>query len=652
MIFFNDRKLARLIRDGQLSERGQLPYFIALMLYVGILGSNHYVAFMADPPAPPTLYEHILDVSWLAASLLSLLWCYRVNERGDGRAFIARYVCLGFPVMMTAMLVGLVFGVAGGFIDNPGFLSGGEDAMVAGPAACAGLSLATAYMLWRLPGAMKVAASGRAAASGARPWGAVAAGSPHGPAAAPGIGAPGLRPMLLNVRHGLGAALMSDTAPARMYFSWSALVFVLGLYLLLANIFDYHYAAAPRAFNSYAFAAECARLMVLLLGAYGACVVFLRDDRTLAFMVALCNTLLLPWFLLTLLLTGGADWTEDGDNREGLIMIAALWIYIAAFRLLTAFFGPQPLRAALAAGVVIVALAVPHNYFYLPAFWYEAEVETEDPPRDNGPTALDRQSHEALFARQPAMIESALAHVPASALGITNIYAVIFGGYAQENVFRREVAFVEDTLARTYGLQGYIVPLLNHEFTVDRIPLATAANLEATLRGLSARMQPEDILLLYMTSHGDPEAGLSVTLDGNLRFDRVDGPRIRRALDASGIENRVIILSACHSGSMIGALRTDASLIMTAAAADRRSFGCSDTAELTYFADALFRHALPAEPDLIKAFWLAEAHIRQREKDEGIEEASLPQIHVGPAIEAALRRYRPPPAPAIRDNTP
>jgi hypothetical protein len=248
------------------------------------------------------------------------------------------------------------------------------------------------------------------------------------------------------------------------------------------------------------------------------------------------------------------------------------------------------------------------------------------------------------------MVAAALAPVPVSASGVTNIYAVVFGGYAQENVFRREVTFVEDSLAREYGLQGYTVPLLNHAFTVDRIPLATASNLDATLKGLSAKMQPEDILLLYMTSHGSVADGLSVTLDYGLRFDRVDAPRIRKALDESGIKNRVVILSACYSGSMIDALKTDTSLIMTAAADDRTSFGCADTSELTYFADALFKQALPVEKDLVKAFRLAETHVIAREKAEEIQETSNPQIHIGPSIEAALRRYQHPAVPPVKNN--
>lgn len=649
MIFFNDRKLARLLRDGALSERQQFPYFVALILYAAAVGTTTYIHAMANPGQPPTIYEHIVDLTWIIGQLLALLLSYRANENGDGRAFIARYVCLGFPVMVATTAIALIFGLAGMYIDDPAFLSGDGTATM-GPAACAGVCLATLYLVYRLPTAMKIAAALRGAGPGTRPWGTTHSDSRPAPAVplASGPG-PGLLPLLHNLKHGARAAFMNGGAAAQMHFSWHAFVFIIGVYVLLANIIDYAALPAPRTFNSYAIPAECARFMLLLAGAYGACVVFLRPERTLSFAVALCNMALLPWLILSLLLTSDMAWTDDYDNREALMVITAMWLYIASFRLLTAFFGAHNMRATLAAGVVIVALSVPVYHFYIPPFWYEATAENQA-AADPGPSALDRASHENLFARQSALVAAELSTVPASAPGVTDIYAVVFGGDGQQNVFRRETSFVADTLARTYGLHGQVVTLLNHPSSVDKTPLATATNLDAIIAGLAKKMQAEDIIMLYMTSHGSIEEGLAIALDGNLRFDRVDGPRIRAALDASAIKNRVVILSACYSGSMMDALKTEHSLIITAAAPDRPSFGCADDAELTYFADALFKHALPREPDLVKAFTIAEAHIHEREMAEGIEEASRPQIHVGPAIEAALQRHRPPAPPAIHDN--
>ena len=52
---------------------------------------------------------------------------------------------------------------------------------------------------------------------------------------------------------------------------------------------------------------------------------------------------------------------------------------------------------------------------------------------------------------------------------------------------------------------------------------------------------------------------------------------------------------------------------MTASAADRTSFGCGTESDATYFADALFQHALRFEDSFVKAFAAGtRAHRRAR----------------------------------------
>jgi hypothetical protein len=53
---------------------------------------------------------------------------------------------------------------------------------------------------------------------------------------------------------------------------------------------------------------------------------------------------------------------------------------------------------------------------------------------------------------------------------------------------------------------------------------------------------------------------------------------------------------------------------MTAARADRVSFGCSEEADFTYFGDALFAQALNQTDDLKQAFELARASVAEREQ--------------------------------------
>jgi len=72
-------------------------------------------------------------------------------------------------------------------------------------------------------------------------------------------------------------------------------------------------------------------------------------------------------------------------------------------------------------------------------------------------------------------------------------------------------------------------------------------------------------------------------------------------------------------------------VIMTAARADRVSFGCSEEADFTYFGDALFAEALNQTDDLKQAFELARSSVAEREQREGFE-ASEPQLWAPPAV--------------------
>ncbi|MBP0661851.1 hypothetical protein J8J07_23315, partial [Mycobacterium tuberculosis] len=78
-----------------------------------------------------------------------------------------------------------------------------------------------------------------------------------------------------------------------------------------------------------------------------------------------------------------------------------------------------------------------------------------------------------------------------------------------------------------------------------------------------------------------------------LALDNVDAKWLRQSLDKSGIKWRVIVVSACYSGSFINGLKSPETLVITASAANKSSFGCSNEAEYTYFGQAFFAESLP-----------------------------------------------------------
>jgi Peptidase C13 family. len=90
----------------------------------------------------------------------------------------------------------------------------------------------------------------------------------------------------------------------------------------------------------------------------------------------------------------------------------------------------------------------------------------------------------------------------------------------------------------------------------------------------------------------------------------------------------VIVISSCYSGSFIPALQNDNTLIITASAADRQSFGCSNEAEYTYFGRAFFDQAMREQTSIQAAFNETKATVAKWEAAQGFE-PSEPQWSMG-----------------------
>lgn len=114
----------------------------------------------------------------------------------------------------------------------------------------------------------------------------------------------------------------------------------------------------------------------------------------------------------------------------------------------------------------------------------------------------------------------------------------------------------------------------------------------------------------------------------------------------TGIRWKVIVVSACYAGGFIDSLKDDETLIMTAARRDRRSFGCSDDNDFTYFGRAYFKESLPVSNSFQDAFQRATRLVEQWERQEisgrgtaPEAEFSYPQMHSPASMEAHLRRW-------------
>jgi hypothetical protein len=241
---------------------------------------------------------------------------------------------------------------------------------------------------------------------------------------------------------------------------------------------------------------------------------------------------------------------------------------------------------------------------------------------------------EALLYAQPDRIDAALSALAPRSPG-AQAYFLGFAGYGGQQVFAREIALAEQRVNDRFGSQGRSVLLVNDRQDYDRHPLASRSALERALRGMAARMDVEnDVLFLALSSHGKKEAYLVVD-NGALPLDKLTPSALADMLRESGIRWKVLVISACYAGTFIEPLRDEYTVIITAAAPHRASFGCNDRRELTYFGEAFYRDAFPKAPDLRAAFDAAAASIAAREQKEGLL-PSMPQAHFGARIEDKL----------------
>jgi hypothetical protein len=214
-------------------------------------------------------------------------------------------------------------------------------------------------------------------------------------------------------------------------------------------------------------------------------------------------------------------------------------------------------------------------------------------------------------------------------------FIVSFGLFGDQSVFESEARGAARILRER--LRSKPTPIVG--FNRKRGGIATTRDLATALRTAGAAMDRDnDVLAVVLTSHGNPE-GLAIVA-GNTS-ETLTPPDLRSMLDASGAKYRVVIISACFSGVFVPALADPRTLVITAAAADRSSFGCEDGARWTYFGDAFFNRALRRAPDLETAFHMARRIVTAREQQEGFE-PSNPQLAGGSEVLAVLAQGRNP----------
>lgn len=276
----------------------------------------------------------------------------------------------------------------------------------------------------------------------------------------------------------------------------------------------------------------------------------------------------------------------------------------------------------------------------------ESPAETSSSADDDTPSLLsdadwpaNAPSPEQVIYAQRELLGRETARLKPRTPGKVNLYAIVFAGDGSQNVFRNEAEYFDKLFSKRLGAEGHVVVLENNPASLTTRPLATWSNLEDALDAIAAKMDPQqDILLLYFTTHGSEDHTLLVDMDP-LPLDQIGATDLPGILAEHPFKYKVVIVNACYSGGFIPPLKNAGTMIITAARADRSSFGCGEQSELTWFGHAFLIDALNKTDDFRQAFKLASAQVAAWEKRDNYE-PSDPQISFGNDIASQLAKWR------------
>jgi hypothetical protein len=430
--------------------------------------------------------------------------------------------------------------------------------------------------------------------------------------------------LLRNVAAGARLALFLPLQPHAFRVSPSQYALLVGL-----NIVLWFLAAGLRAGfegepDYSALPVYCAAILLVLLAALLVSRLYDRSGELLLFAIALSASdpvfeaagLLLPAVAAAL-------------GRADIVLYAYIaWSWAVSVRAVLVCGGRRGARALKAAAIVLLLSVL--GFFLLPRAEPWLEPVQEDAP-------LPALTDERVFHRQGELIEEALAAIEPGRLGRPELFFVGFAPDSSVDVFLREMRFVRRLFEERLGAGGRSIALVNSEASAEALPIASVTNLARALQRAGDAMNPEeDVLFLFLSAHGDPEHRLSATLPP-LRLASLTPTALARMLQETRVKWRVIVVSSCYAGGYVEPLRDANTIVITASAADRTSFGCEQGRDFTYFGEAYFRDALERTRSFVKAFDLARDAVGRKEAAEGLE-PSLPAIWVGEAVAAQLEK--------------
>jgi len=213
-------------------------------------------------------------------------------------------------------------------------------------------------------------------------------------------------------------------------------------------------------------------------------------------------------------------------------------------------------------------------------------------------------------------------------------HAVLVAGDPSLEVWDRAVEQMRDRLRGG----GRLASIRTFSARRDRVAAGAEPALQAEVLGAIAGLRPGpgEACLVFLTMHGAPQRGLALAAEGSF----IDPANLDAALrQGCGQAPTFVVASGCFSGNFAQApMARSNRVVLTAARADRSSFGCSTQFEMTVFDRCLLGALQAGQPTPAAAAKASGECVAAEERRQRMSPPSEPQSAIGAGASGLVPR--------------
>lgn len=439
-----------------------------------------------------------------------------------------------------------------------------------------------------------------------------------------------------NIRNGTALVFLRPISRSSFVISVNQLVVLLLFNFVIATLFGYIRMGSTATFNYSQITILALHVLLLLFAGILVSRLHGEDDWALSIPLIVASTYL-PYEMVYS--------TYDLLSRKEIVQLEAAtetmlpylgmaWTGSVLLFFFSRILGLGIPKLVLSLALFSLTVFAPRYYFPVAELWWSNAEEIGVLAGNKS----DSVTQENIFYAQADMLPNELALLQSGQPNRTDLYFIGMAPYASQDVFFKEVGAVHDIFKSRFHTEGRSLTLVNHRMALQTAPIASLTSLRKALQHIGSLMNvEEDILFLYITTHGSRTHELSVEFYP-LELSAITPLALKAALAESNIKWKVIVISACYAGGFVEPLKDESTAVITAADATHTSFGCGNQFDFTYFGQAFFDQELRQTYSFMEAFDKARLAIAKREATESLT-PSNPQIYISDAMKTKLQQY-------------